>query len=319
MHNLVESLESRTFLASDPVVEWNSILLDSIRVQKTSPPYAARNMAIVHIAIFDAVNAIDGGYQGYATKRNGPKDASEAAAVAEAAHDTLAALYPSRAAIFDAALSASLGRVADGAAENKGIAVGRDAAKQILAQRKNDGADRVVSYTPGTGADDWTPTGPDFAPALLPQWPDVTPFSLQSGDQFRAAPPPSMTSEEFTSAFNHVKEVGAVDSTTRTTDETQIALFWGDGVGTATPPGHWNLIAQDVAEAQHNTLQQNARLFALLNIALADAGIASWDAKYEYDFVRPVTAIRNAANDGNPNTTADANWTPLIATPPFPS
>jgi membrane-associated phospholipid phosphatase len=319
MHDLIESLESRTLFAADSVLEWNSILLDSIRAQKTPPPYAARNMAIVHIAIFDAVNAIDGGYAGYATQRNGPKNASEAAATAQAAHDTLAALYPTRKSIFDAALTASLKRVPDGSAENKGAAVGRDAARQILAARKDDGAEDVVTYTPGTGPDAWKPTPPTFVPALLPQWPDVTPFALSSGDQFRAAPPPPMTSDEFTAAFNHVKEIGAVDSLTRTADQTQIALFWADGAGTATPPGHWNLIAQDVSKAQHNTLAENARLFALLNIALADAGIDSWDAKYTFNFIRPMTAIHNAASDGNPDTSADPDWTPLIATPPFPS
>src|SRR3954468_22800090 len=168
MIDLIETLESRRLLSSDPVLQWNSILLDSIRAQKTPPPYAARNLAIVHIAIFDAVNSIDGGFEGYALKRNGPKGASEAAAVAQAAHDTLAALYPTRKDIFDAALTSSLAQVSNGSAENKGVAVGRDAARAILAQRANDGADAVVSYTPGTQPDDWRPTPPDFAPALLP-------------------------------------------------------------------------------------------------------------------------------------------------------
>jgi len=319
MHDLVESLESRTLFSSDAVLEWNSILLDSIRAEKTPPPYAARNMAIVHIAIYDAVNAIDGGYEGYLTQRNGPNGGSDVVAAAQAAHDSLVALYPDRTAIFDAALSESLAKVPDGSAENKGVAVGRDSAKHILAQRADDGADDVVSYSPGSGADDWQPTPPAFAPALLPQWPDVTPFALQSGDQFRPAAPPSITSDEFTAAFNRVKQLGAADSTVRTPDQTQIALFWADGVGTATPPGHWNLIAQNVAQAKHNTLAQNARLFALLNIGLADAGIVSWDAKYTYSFCRPITSIRNADNNGNPATSDDPNWTPLIVTPPFPS
>ena len=319
MHHLVESLESRTLFSSDPVLAWNSILLDSVRAEKTPPPYAARDMAIVHIAIYDAVNAIDGGYEGYLTQRNGPNGGSDVAAAAQAAHDALVALYPDRAAIFDSALSSSLAVVPDGAAEKKGIALGRDSAKHILDARENDGADDAVSYTPGTGPDDWQPTPPGFAPALLPQWPDVTPFALDSGDQFRPPPPPSITSDEFTAAFNRVKQLGSIDSTVRTADQTQIALFWADGAGTATPPGHWNVIAQDVAQAKHNSLAQNARLFALLNIALADAGIVSWDAKYTYNFCRPITAIRNADQDGNPATSSDPSWTPLIVTPPFPS
>src|SRR5882724_1515143 len=170
MHDLVESL---TLFSSDAVLEWNSILLDSIRAEKTPPPYAARNMAIVHIAIYDAVNAIDGGYEGYLTQRNGPNGGSDVVAAAQAAHDSLVALYPDRTAIFDAALSLSLARVPDGSAQNKGIALGRDSAKHILAARENDGADDLVSYTPGTAPDDWQQTPPGFAPALLPQWPDV--------------------------------------------------------------------------------------------------------------------------------------------------
>jgi len=166
MHDFFESLESRTLFSSDPVLEWNSILVDAIRAEKTPPPYAARNMAIVHIAIYDAVNAIDGGYEGYLTQRNGPDGGSDGAAAAQAAHDALVALYPDRTAIFDSALSSSLAAVPDGAAEKKGIAVGRDSAKHILAARADDGADDVVSYTPGAGPDDWQPTPPGFAPAL---------------------------------------------------------------------------------------------------------------------------------------------------------
>jgi membrane-associated phospholipid phosphatase len=276
-------------------------------------------MAIVHLAIYDAVNTIDGGYAGYLAQRKGPDKGSEAAATARAAHDTLTALYPSRKAIFDDALESSLTRVPDGPAQNKGIAIGRNAAKQILAAREDDGADAIVSYTPGAAPDDWQPTPPAFAPPLLPQWPQVTPFALESGDQFRPPPPPSITSEEFTAAFNQVKSIGSANSITRTQDQTDIALFWADGAGTATPPGHWNLIAADVAHQQHNTLAENARLFALLNVALADAGIASWDSKYFYNFCRPVTAIHNAAADGDPNTMPDADWSPLLTTPPFPS
>jgi membrane-associated phospholipid phosphatase len=131
--------------------------------------------------------------------------------------------------------------------------------------------------------------------------------------------PPDLNSEEFTTTFNHVKEIGSADSTTRTDDQTQIALFWADGARTATPPGHWNRIAATVARDQRNTLYENSRLFALLNIALADAGLVSWDAKYYYNFCRPITAIQNANSDNNPATTADADWSPLLTTPPFPS
>ncbi|HEY7120060.1 MAG TPA: vanadium-dependent haloperoxidase, partial [Tepidisphaeraceae bacterium] len=148
---------------------------------------------------------------------------------------------------------------------------------------------------------------------------DVTPFVIKRGDQFKPPAPPKITSKQFTDDFARLQAIGASDSTTRTADQTQIALFWADGAGTATPPGHWNVIAQEIGAARHNTLAENARMLAMLDAALADAGIAAWDAKFTYNYVRPVTAIRNAADDGNPATQADPNWTPLIVTPPFPS
>lgn len=317
--NPVEPLESRFLMAADAVIEWNDVLLDAIRVQRTAPPYAARNMAIVHTAVFDAVNSIEQDYQPYLVGRKGPKGASVEAAAAAAAHRTLASLYPTLQGTFDAALASSLARVPDGAAENKGVALGRSVAERVLDARSDDGADDTVAYTPGSEPADWQPTPPAFAPALLPQWPGVAPFAMTSGSQFRPPAPPDITSAEFAAAFDEVKSLGGVTSTQRTADETQIAFFWADGAGTATPPGHWNEIAQDLAAGAGNSLAENARLFALLNVALADAGIAAWDAKYAYDYCRPVTAVGNAAGDGNDLTEADPAWTPLIATPPFPS
>src|SRR5262249_16550350 len=159
---------------------------------------------------------------------------------------------------------------------------------------------------------------PASAPALAPQWAHVTPFAIRSPSQFRPAGPPSLTSAEYTAAFQQVESLGAKNSTTRTADQTQIALFWADPGGPSPSIGHWNEIAATVAQAQGNTLKQNARLFALLNISMADSAIAIWDAKYTFNFWRPVTAIRAADTDGNPDTTADPSWTPLIITPPFP-
>ena len=177
----------------------------------------------------------------------------------------------------------------------------------------------MVPYTPRPGPGNWRPTPPGFLPPVHPNWPQVTPFALASGAQFRPAGPPALTSAEYTRNFNEVKALGALNSAVRTADETKIARFWLDGPGTATPPGHWNRIAQDVARAKGTTLAQNARLFALLNLAGADAGIACWDAKYVYDFWRQITAIREADTDGNPDTVADPNWTPLVTTPNHPS
>ena len=315
-----EQLERRLFMAADPVLHWNEILLNAVRTDKTPPPLAARNMAMVHIAIFDAVNAIERNYESYLPSLKAKGNTSVDAAVAVAAHDVLVSVFPAQAAGFDAKLTASLAVIPDGSPENKGVELGHAAAAAVIQARSSDGASAVVPYVAGTDPGDWRPTPPAFRPdPLLPQWPYVTCFAMNSAYQFRPAGPPPLSSTDYATAFNEVKSLGRNSSTTRTAAQTQIALFWADGAGTATPPGHWNEIAHDVAAAQGNSLAQNARLFALLNIAMADAGISAWDCKYAFDFWRPVTAIRAAATDGNDATTADTTWTPLIATPPFPS
>src|SRR5262249_24182240 len=166
----------------------------------------------------------------------------------------------------------------------------------------------------------WRPTPPAFGPPQAPQWPGAPPFPLPSASQFRPPPPPALTSAEYTAAFNEVKELGALDSPTRTADQTEAALFWQ---GVVTPNtgtlAQWNGVAQQVAAAQRTSLVDNARLFALLNLAAADTRLACWDAKYTYNFWRPVTAIRAADTDGNPDTDPDPDWTPLMATPSHPS
>jgi hypothetical protein len=190
----------------------------------------------------------------------------------------------------------------------------------MLSHRADDGADAVVPYTPSGEFGDWQPTPPAFAPALLPQWPYVTPFAMTSGDQFRGPAPPPFSSPDYATAYNEVRELGDTDSATRTADQTQIAYFWEDGAGTATPPGHWQVIAQQMAEMFGNDLLENARLFALLSMTQADAAICSWDHKYFYDHVRPYTAITSEADDdGNPATAEDPTWFNLIPTPPFPT
>jgi hypothetical protein len=320
---VVEPLESRTLFAAaaaDPVLAWNEVLLDAVRADRTPPPAAARDMAIVHIAIDDAVNAIDPTHASYASRTKARGNASAPAAVAAAAHRTLVALFPAQSATFDAALAASLAGIPDGQFERKGVEVGRASADKILAARRDDGSADVVIYQRGTEPGDWQPTPPAFQqqPAL-PRWPGVTPFAIEDAAQFRPDGPPALTSGEYARAFDEVKALGSRDSTARTPEQTTIAMFWADGAGTATPPGHWNEIAQDVATARQNSLSQNARLFALLNIALADAGISCWDCKYDFDFWRPVTGIRAADSDGNPATVADPAWTPLLVTPPFPA
>ncbi len=315
----VETLETRTMMAADTVLEWNAVAVEATRVARLSPNAQTRALAMVHGAVFDAVNGIERDYAPYLVERHAPRWASEEAAAAEAAHDVLVSLMPAQQSVFDSALTSSLAKVPDGRAEDAGVAFGKLVAQSMLAERADDGSTDVVTYVPGTGPDDWQPTPPAFAPAALPQWATVDPFGISSPDQFRADPPPSLTSPEFTAAFNQIKSLGASNSTTRTAEQTDIARFWAGPSGTVQPPGHWNSIARSVAGAQHNSLEDNARMFALLNIGMADALITAWDSKFEYSFIRPVTAIRNADNDGNPDTVADAAWSPLLTTPPHPS
>lgn len=222
-------------------------------------------------------------------------------------------------AVFDAALAEALATVPDGLGKTQGIALGQQVGDAILAWRSTDGAGATVPYTPGIDPGDWNRTFPDFLPPLLPQWPQVTPFGMTSGSQFRPAAPPALDSAEYSAAVDEVLQLGGISSSVRTAEQTEIALFWADGGGTFTPPGHWNQIAADVALDQGNTLAENARLFALLDIALGDAGISSWDAKYTYNLWRPIDAIRRGDTDGNDETDADATWTPLLKTPPFPT
>lgn len=318
----LEQLEPRQLFAADAVLEWNELLLDAVRADKTAPPPASRAMAIVHLAIYDAVNSIDGSHSPYLVDKKGPKGASPEAAAAQAGHDALTALYPQYADQFHAALVAMLDNVPDGAAQNQGVEIGRYAAQKVLKARKNDGAELSVPYAPGGDPGDWRPTPPAFADSLFPQWPMVTPFAMTSAEQFRPDGPPPLDSAAYAEAVEEVQELGGdgvVTPTSRNSEQTLIAKFWADGAGTETPPGHWNTIARNVALDRGATLAENARLFALLNLALADAAIAAWDAKYEFDFWRPVTAIRLADSDGNDATLQDASWTPLLVTPPFPA
>lgn len=304
---------------ADTVTDWNEVTLQAIRTTITSPPRAARALAMVHVAIFDAVNVITRGYQPYLMDTTVSVQTSREAAAAQAAYTVLVTLYPAQQVMFDAARAQSLAAVPDGPAKTAGIALGETAGANVLTWRNTDGSEVNVPYTPGTAPGDWQPTPPAFAPALLPQWPYVTPFAMTSGDQFRSSGPPALDSLEYALDFTEVKNLGAAQSTARTAEQTHIALFWADGAGTVTPPGHWNRIAQTVAAAQHKTLGENARLFALLNMALADAAICAWDMKYIYDLWRPVTAIRQAELDGNPATDPDPSWTSLLVTPPFPT
>lgn len=304
----------------DVILRWSDVTLDAIRTDRTAPPNAARTLAMVHVAMFDAVNAIDPAYEAFMTddfKATGGE--SVVAAAACAAHDVLAAAFPGQAGTFDSALAEDLAALPDDRAKSQGLALGQRVSAAMITARENDGAAATVGYAAGSAAGDWQPTPPAFAAALLPQWPTVTPFCLEDVASLRRAGPPPLTSAEYATAFNETKSLGSKTSTTRTEEQTQIAQFWVDGPGTATPPGHWFQIARDLATQRGTSLAENARLFALIGLAVCDAGICAWDNKYAYNDWRPVTAIRTADTDGNDATEADPTWEPLIATPPFPS
>ncbi len=306
--------------AADVVQEWSDHTLDAIRADRTNPPKAARALAMAHIAMFDAINAIDKTHEPFLTNDfNAPATASREAAAATAAWVVLRSLYPNQATNFDNFIDATLAAIADSNSEFQGIALGEAVGYAMIAARANDRFDATVMYTPGTQPGDWQPTPPAQAPALLPGWGEVLPFCLEDVATLRRPGPPPLTSAEFTTTFNETKSLGSKTSATRTADQTQIAQFWVDGPGTATPPGHWFQIARDVANQRGNTPAERVRLFALIGMAVCDAGICAWDNKYTYEDWRPITAIRNADNDGNPDTIADPAWEPLIPTPPFPA
>jgi hypothetical protein len=302
----------------DVVTDWNTAALDAIRAG-TAPPIASRSLAILHVSIYDAVNGIARTHEPYLVQSVAPSSASREAAASAAAHQALINLFPAFAASkFDPLHAAILEAIPDGPQKVAGVVWGEFVANQILDTRANDGWNATVPPPGGSGPGVWVPTPPGFLPYALPQWGFVAPFAMNSSSQFRPPGPPSLNSEQYAADYNEVKELGAFTGSTRTADQTEIALFWADGGGTETPPGHWNSIAQDIATARSNTLEQNARLFALLNIAMADAAICAWDAKYTFHNWRPVTAIRNAEIDGNPATDPDTAWNSFIVTPPFP-
>lgn len=307
--------------AQDPVRDWNASALDAIRANNTPPPAASRQLAMLHAAIFDAVNGIHPRYQQYLVAPAVRPYASPEAAAIAAAHDVLAALHVNRAALFAAQRDAALQALPDNLRKTAGVAWGASVARQILAARANDGATASVSYPGSTTPGLWRPTisfGGVVRPALLPQWGGVTPFVLTNGAQFRPGPFPALTSAQYADEVHMVQALGASTGSTRTAEQTEIAQFWGYGPGTATPPGHWNQIAVAALGNGRRDLVDVARTFALLNLAMADAAISSWECKYHFGIWRPITAIQLADQDGNPATHPDPNWQPLLPTPPFP-
>jgi hypothetical protein len=293
----------------DMVVKWNEAVLQAIRKERTPPPVAARNLAIVHLSIYDAVMAIERTHQPYLTDATPIPGASSDAAAAAAAHRALLALYPQQRDAFDALLVRCWAEVPRSPARDAGAELGRFVADRMLESRRDDGADKSGKFTHKHEPGYWRPTAPGFQDFLLPEWGHVKPFAIKKGTQHRPDGPPALTSSAYTDALNEVHRLGGKHSKARTEEQTEIAHFWADNAGTVTPPGHWNQIAQAIAKERGNALAENARVFAHLNMALADAGVLCWVIKFTFEFWRPITVIQQA----------DRDWTPLIATPPFPA
>jgi hypothetical protein len=330
---LVVFCQSRPALAtpSDEVLDWTTIAIRAMLV----PPAVGgalqpRALAIVHVSIFDAVNGIERRYTPIHVEPNAPHGASTRAAAVQAAYTSLTLLFPAQTAALDNDLAASLAAIAsdEAVAHSQSIARGRQwgeaVARSIFAWRSLDGAmDTLPPWLGGPEIGRWRPTprpnpipgGPELPglPGAFLALATAQPFVIPNPSYFRPGGPPALTSAQYAEDFNEVKSVGAFASTTRTAEQTQGALFWGSGASSI-----WNRVAVDAARARNTTLSQNARFFALFNMAAADAAMSSWDAKAYFEFWRPITAIRLASLDGNPLTVQQDGWTPLLVTPPYP-
>jgi len=302
-------LAAPALAAADVVTEWNEKALACATTAKQLPFAAARTMAMVHTAMFDAVNSIEGRYTPYKVKESAPPGSSPEAAAVAAAHAVLLNLFPDQKTDLDAAYTASMAQVPDGSGKATGISVGEKVAIEILALRTSDGAGAPNTYRPTTAPGVYVMT-------TLPvgsQWGSVTPWAMERGSQFRPEAPPQLTSPEWASDYNEIKGVGRKKSALRTSEQTDIARFW-----TITGPASWDPIVRQLAATSGRSLIENARLFALVEIATADAYIAVFDAKYTFNFWRPITAIRNGDIDGNDATEREPDWEPVVDTPLHP-
>jgi len=303
----------------NPVVQWNRTLLAIVRTPKAQPAtvHPTRSFAIMHAAIYDAVNAIEKRHRPYKVRvRNVPPFASQDAAAAVAAHDVLAALYPQFLTTLDAQLQESLTDLSRDEGVIEGIHVGQIVAARTLELRENDGSGaQPIPYVFGNAAGDYQSTPPNFpAQPQFTHWSGVMPFALPHASFFRPGPPPELTSDRYSDALNEVKSLGTANGTS-TPDQALAGRFWNGPI-----QNYWNEIAQTVTEARHMRTADRARVFALLNFAIADGVIAFYDAKYTYNLWRPVTAVRAADTDGNLDTAGDPTWLPEVGnTPPDPS
>jgi hypothetical protein len=296
--------------AVNPVIQWNKNLLVIVRTPGAQSPtiHSTHSFAIMHAAIYDAVNTIDRRHKPYLIRLARPdKDASQDAAADAAAREVLVALYPAFKTSLDAEFLQLLAQIPDGDDKTIGIQIGQTVADKILAIRSTDNSTAApIHYVFGNAPGDYQSTPPNFPPQpQFTHWSHVTPFALKQANQFRPGPPPALTSDTYSDAFNQVKSLGIMSSTTATADQMLIGQFWN-----GTIQNYWNEITQTASVAHNLTTAESARLFALVNLSLADSVIAFYDAKYTYNFWRPVTAIRAADTDNNPKTLVDTTWLP---------
>jgi hypothetical protein len=355
-------LAPEPLLRADEILDWNATIRD-IEAMRTdaffaNPGYSTRSMAMANGAMFDVMMSFDKQYNPYLFNGTAPTGASQTAAMAQASYVILNNLYGSAYAgaanpVTDASQASAIGvrlqndvttklnSVADVNARNAGIALGNQVAAQYLAARANDGITTPVQYVPDPGQTPghWQPDpywpathGGNNQQAWGPNWGNVTPFILTNNNQFTVAAPPALDSLEYKISYDQVKDYGSVNSSVRTQDQTNIGIFWAyDRPTMGPPPILYTKNLEEISKVMGNSQVENARLFTLVSLGMADAGVASWDAKYNYDYWRPVTAIQNGATDGNILTDGDVNWRPLGAqgndpnaitddfTPPFPA
>ncbi len=293
------------------VLQWNEVAATTIGAQ---PPFpSTRYMATVQVAVFEAVNAITGDYEPYLGTISAPPGASTEAAAVAAAHGVLKAFFPAQGAALDQQRADSLATIPDGQAKNDGIAVGEAAAAAMVANRTNDGSAPAEFYTPSTSSPyEWQPT-PGCPRGVFKHWANVKPFGIENSSQFRADPPPELTSNAYAHDYNEVQAVGVINSTQRPQDRADVARLYA-----AQPPHYgWNSVLRQIASTRHDDISRTARTAAVMNMSLSDAHITVFESKYFYTTWRPVTAIPRGDEDGNP-LTAPGPFTPYIATPCFP-
>lgn len=306
----------------DRLLAWNEANLRAVELTSPSPCLVARNFAIIQGAIFETYNAIHPAFRSeFAGIPEAPAGLDPELACLAAAWHASRTLFPSYRAIYDELWAGQLESWPDAARRAASVKYGLAVADTCLQDRAGDGASATVTYIPKDAIGKWRRTAPRFRPPELPQWPKVRPFVIERADQFRPGPPPALESPEYAAAVDEVRELGrkraaplaAHDDATQT-----IAHFWSCFSYTATPSGHWNEIAGILARREHLDFPTTARIFAVLNLTLADVGIATWDCKYHYEFWRPIQAIRQADEDPNPATEPERDWISELEAPPHP-